>query len=115
MYAGYNKARNVCYVADVVCAYIFGYLAEDFKVNFPRICCGAGDDDFGFVLFCELFNLVIVQSAGIRADCILDGLKYFARDADFPAVCEVSTVWKRQAHNGIARFCQSQISGPICY
>ncbi|MBA7648491.1 hypothetical protein ES703_56277 [subsurface metagenome] len=30
-------------------------------------------------------------------------------------MCEVSAVWKRQAHNGISGFDECQICGPICY
>ncbi len=43
----------------------------------------------------------------------MDGFEYFACDADLPAVREVSAVWKRQAHNRIARLDQCQICGPI--
>jgi len=115
VYAGYDKAGNVGYVADMICTYIFGYPTEYLKINLSGICRSAGDDDFWSVFFGEFFNLVIVKSAGIRVDCILDGIKYFTCYTDFPAVCEVSAVRERQAHNRITRFGQGQICSPVGY
>ena len=58
-------------VTDVICADLFGDVAENLEVDFARIRGAAGDYDFGLVFLRQVSNLVIVKPARLRAYAIL--------------------------------------------
>src|SRR5690349_19472773 len=77
--------------------------AKPGEIDNPRIGAAASDNKFWPVLPCELFDIVEIDAAIIRADAVGGRIEPFSRQIWPRSVREMATRGERHSENGVAR------------
>src|SRR5437899_4044748 len=103
MHSASNQAGEMRHVDQIEGANFIGDLAHADKINNPWICAAPSDDQLRFLLFRQLFEIVIVNSLALFADTVRDDSISVAGEIQMVAVSKESAVRQIQSKDGIAR------------
>ncbi|OPZ96947.1 MAG: hypothetical protein BWY71_01773 [Planctomycetes bacterium ADurb.Bin412] len=103
MQAGADQAGDMGNVRQNLRVVLAGDFRNFVKIDLPGIRTGPADDQFGFVLFGQLAELVVINGFRIPPDAIADEFIQFAAEIQLEAVAEVAAMGKVHGQNRIAR------------
>ena len=109
-----NQTGDMCHIDHQVSADLISNLSELGKIDGTRISRRTGNNQFGFMLLCQLHQVVIVNSAGLRIDAIRDDIEILTRDIDLGTMGQMSAFIQVHAQDGITRLEQRKVNGDIC-
>ena len=114
MQSGCDQTGDMRHIHHQVSTAGVSNFSEFGKVNRPRISGSTGDNQFGFMLHCQLHQFGVVDTAGLPVDAIGDDVEVFTGDVDLGAVGQMSTFVQVHAEDGVARFQQCEIDRNVC-
>ena len=108
-----DEAGDVGDVCNEDGADLLGNVRKSREVDDARNRGAAGPQQLGLLLLGDLSDLVEVDAARLLGDRVLDGSEELAGDRDLPAVGEVTTGGKGQAHHRVAGLAEGHVGGEV--